>query len=115
MEYVNGKEILVYDYRLLLLDYLRDPDSMKQSGYTVIRNALMDGIPVFDKEQGQEIGKVYHLYLKDGQVKANITSMMDIATTGCLLSPVYESEVGVFDLEHISEIIRFDMNKIRVM
>lgn len=111
----TGKGILVYDYRLLLLAFLRDPKSMSQPGYAVIRNALVDGIPVFDKEQGREIGKVYHLYLKDGQVKANITSMMNIDTTGCLLSPVYESEVGVFDMEHLNEIIRFDMNKIFVM
>lgn len=111
----TGKWILVYDYRLLLLTYLRDPKSRNQPGYAVIRNALVDGIPVFDKEQGREIGKVYHLYLKDAQVKANITTMMDIDTTGCLLLPVYESEVGVFDMEHLNEIIRFDMNKIRVM
>ena len=40
---------------------------------------------------------------------------MDIDTIGCLLSPVYESELGVFDMEHLNKIIRFDMNKIRVM
>lgn len=111
----TGKGIEVYDYRLLLLSFLRDPKSMSQPGYAVIRNALAGGIPVYDKEQGREIGKVYHLYLKDAQVKANITTTMDIDTTGCLLSPVYESEVGVFDMEHINEIIRFDMNKFHVM
>lgn len=111
----TGKGVLVYDVRLLLLAFLRDPKSMSQPGYAVIRNALVDGIPVFDKEQGREIGKVYHLYLKDAQVKANITTTMDINTTGCILSPVYESEVGIFDMEYINEIIRFDMNKIHVM
>ena len=85
---------------------------MSKPGYAVIRNALVDGIPVFDKEQGREIGKVYHLYLKEGRVKANITSMEDINTFGCILSPVYESEVGIFDMEYLNEIIRFDMNKI---
>lgn len=108
----TGKGVEVHDYRLLLLAYLRDPKSMKQPGYAVIRNALADGIPVYDKEQGREIGKVYHLYLKDAQVKANITTTMDINTTGCVLSPVYESEAGIFDLEYLNEIIRFDMNKI---
>ena len=111
----TGKGIEVYDYRLLLLSFLRDPKSMSQPGYAVIRNALAGGIPVYDKEQGREIGKVYHLYLKDAKVKANITTTMDIDTTGCLLTPVYESEVGIFDMEHLNEIIRFDMNKIRVM
>lgn len=108
----SGKGLHVYDVRLLLVQFLRDPDSMSKPGYAVIRNALVDGIPVFDKEQGREIGKVYHLYLKEARVKANITSMMDIDTTGCILSPVYESEVGIFDLEYLNEIIRFDMTKI---
>lgn len=108
----TGKGIEVYDYRLLLLSFLRDPKSMSQPGYAVIRNELAGGIPVYDKEQGREIGKVYRLYLKDAQVKANITTTMDIDTTGCLLSPVYESEIGVLDMEHLSEIIRFDLVKI---
>lgn len=111
----TGKGVLVYDYRLLLLTFLKDPKSMSQPGYAVIRNALADGIPVFDKEQGREIGRVYHLYLKERYVKANITTTMDIDTTGCILSPVYESGVGIFDMEYLNEIIRFDMNKIRTM
>ena len=107
-----GKGLIVHDPELLLLTFLKDPKSMSQPGYAVIRNALVDGVPVYDKEQGREIGKVHHLYLKDAQVKANITSTMDIDTTGCLLSPVYESEVGIFDLEYLNEIIRFDLVKI---
>lgn len=109
---LSGKGVLVQDIRLLLLVFLRDPNSMSKPGYAVIRNALADGIPVFDKEQGREIGKIYHLYLKEGCVKANITSMEDINTLGCVLSPVYESEVGIFSLECINEIIRFDLVKI---
>lgn len=111
----TGKGVLVHDYRLLLLEFLKDPKSTKQPGYVVIRNALASGIPVFDKEQGREIGKVYHLYLKEWHVKANITTTMDIDTIGCVLSPVYGSEVGIFDLENLSEIIRFDLVKILVM
>lgn len=108
----TGKGVSVHDYRLLLLTFLKDPKSMKQPGYAVIRNALAGGIPVYDKEKGREIGKVYHLYPKDAQVKANITTTMDIDTTGCVLSPVYESEVGIIDLENLNEIIRFDLVKI---
>lgn len=103
---------MVHDYRLLLLSFLKDPNSMKQPGYAVIRNALVDGIPVFDKEQGKEIGRVYHLYLKEWHVKANITTTMDIYTTGYLLSPVYASNVGIFDLVYLSRIVRFDLIKI---
>ena len=108
----TGKGVTVHDPELLLLTYLKDPNSMSQPGYAVIRNALTDGVPVFDKEQGREIGRVYHLYLKDAQVKANISTLMDIDTTGCILSPVYESEVGILDLEYLNEIIRFDLVKI---
>ena len=108
----SGKGLHVHDINLILLEFLRDPNSMSKPGYAVIRNALVGGIPVFDKEQGREIGKVYHLYLKEGRVKANITSMEDINTFGCILSPVYESEVGIFNMEYLNEIIRFDMNKI---
>lgn len=111
----TGKGVSVHDYRLLLLEFLKDPKSTKQPGYAVIRNALTSGIPVFDKEQGREIGKVYHLYLKEWHVKANITTIMDIDTTGCVLLPVYESEVDIFDMEYLSRIIRFDMNNIRVI
>ena len=110
-----GKGVMVHDPELLLLSFLKDPKSMSQPGYAVIRNALVDGIPVYDKEQRREIGKVYHLYLKDAQVKANITSTMDIDTTGCILTPVYESEVGILDLEYLNEVIRFDLVKILVM
>lgn len=108
----SGKGLHVHDINLILLEFLRDPNSMSKPGYAVIRNALVDGIPVFDKEQGREIGKVYHLYLKEGRVKANITSMEDINTFGCILSPVYESEVEIFNMEYLNEIIRFDTNKI---
>lgn len=108
----TGKGVLVHDYRLLLLEFLKDPKSTKQPGYAVIRNALTSGIPVFDKEQGREIGKVYHLYLKEWHVKANITTTMDIDTIGCVLSPVYASNVNTFDLEYLSGIIRFELVKI---
>nr|DAO83395.1 MAG TPA: hypothetical protein [Caudoviricetes sp.] len=108
----TGKGVMVHDPELLLLTFLKDPKSMSQPGYAVIRNALVDGIPVYDKEQGREIGRVYHLYLKDAQVKANISTLMEINTIGCVLSPVYESEVGILDLEYLNEIIRFDLVKI---
>nr|DAK63335.1 MAG TPA: hypothetical protein [Caudoviricetes sp.] len=108
----TGKGVLVHDYRLLLLTFLKNSKSMKQPGYAVIRNALVDGIPVYDVEQGKEIGKVYHLYLKEWHVKANITTTMDIDTTGCVLSPVYASNVNTFDLEYLSRIIRFELVKI---
>lgn len=110
-----GKGVMVHDPELLLLTFLKDPKSMSQPGYAVIRNALVGGIPVYYKEQGREIGKVHHLYLKDAQVKANITTLMDINTIGCVLSPVYESKVGIFNMEHLNEIIRFDLAKILVM
>lgn len=108
----TGKGVMVHDPELLLLTFLKDPKSMSQPGYAVIRNALVDGIPVYDKEQGREIGRVYYLYLKDAQVKANISTLMEINTIGCVLSPVYESEVGILDLEYLNEIIRFDLVKI---
>lgn len=37
---------------------------------------------------------------------------MDIDTTGCVLSPVYASNVNTFDLECLSGIIRFELVKI---
>lgn len=108
----TGKGVMVHDMKLLLLTYLKDPKSTRAPGYIIIRNALVDGIPVYDTETGYEIGKVRHLYLKDGMVKANIPTLMDINTAGRILSPVYASETGILNMEYLSEIIRFDLVKI---
>nr|DAX86820.1 MAG TPA: hypothetical protein [Caudoviricetes sp.] len=108
----TGKGIMVRDMKLLLLTYLKDPKSTRAPGYAVIRNALASGISVYDTETGYEIGKVYRLYLKDGMVKANISTLMDINTSGRILSPVYASKTSILNMEHLNEIIRFDLMKI---
>lgn len=108
----TGKGIMVHDMKLLLLTYLKDPKSTRAPGYAVIRNALASGISVYDTETGYEIGKVYRLYLKDGMVKANISTLMDINTSGRILSPVYASKTSILNMEHLNEIIRFDLMKI---
>lgn len=107
-----GKGVMVRDMKLLLLTYLKDPKSTRAPGYAVIRNALASGISVYDTETGYEIGKVYRLYLKDGMVKANISTLMDINTSGRILSPVYASKTSILNMEHLNEIIRFDLMKI---
>lgn len=107
-----GKGVMVYDYRLLFLTFLKDSKSTRAPGYAVIRNALINGITVYDTETRHEIGKVRHLYLKDGMVKANISTLMDINTAGRILSPVYASETGVLNMDYLDGIVRFDLMKI---
>mgnify|MGYP003086644544 CR=1 FL=1 len=107
-----SKGVMVYDYRLLLLTFLKDPKSTRAPGYAVIRNALVNGITVYDTETGYEIGKVRHLYLKDGMVKTNISTLMDINTAGRILSPVYASETGILNMDYLEGIVRFDLMKI---
>ena len=107
-----GKGVMVHDMKLLLLTYLKDPKSTRQPGYAVIRNALVNGITVYDTETGYEIGKVRHLYLKDGMVKTNISTLMDINTAGRILSPVYASETGILNMDYLEGIVRFDLMKI---
>lgn len=107
-----GKGVMVHDMKLLLFTYLKDPNSTRAPGYAVTRNALVNGIPVYDTETGYEIGKVRHLYLKDGMVKANFSTLMDISTAGRILSPVYASEASILNMDYLDEIIRFDLVKI---
>lgn len=84
-----NKGVPIFDPSGIIETYLTNPCSMSHPGFSIVRNSISVGVNVFMASIGKDIGKVTHIYRKEGNIYANMNRDNDISIAGHVLFPRY--------------------------